>query len=92
MIAKGVVITLPVLSGAAARHVAELRHQRYLESRFKERHQIARELHDTLAHRMTAIAIQAQAWPRIGGIESGSCTGDIGNDRTNSVGQFAGHA
>ena len=61
MIAKGVVITLPVLSGAAARHVAELRHQRYLESRFKERHQIARELHDTLAHRMTAIAIQAQA-------------------------------
>lgn len=61
MIVKGVVITLPVLSGAAARHVAELRHQRDLESRFKERHQIARELHDTLAHRMTAIAIQAQA-------------------------------
>ena len=61
MIAKGVVITLPVLTGAAARHIAELRHQRDLESRFKERHQIARELHDTLAHRMTAIAIQAQA-------------------------------
>ncbi len=61
MVAKGVVITLPVLSGAVARHVAELRHRRDLESRFKERHEIARELHDTLAHRMTAIAIQAQA-------------------------------
>ena len=61
MILKSVVICLPVFSGAAMRHLAELRHERDLESRFKERHQIARELHDTLAHRMTAIAIQAQA-------------------------------
>ncbi len=61
MIFKSVVISLPVLSGAAMRHLAELRHARTVESRFRERHQIARELHDTLAHRMTAIAIQAQA-------------------------------
>ena len=61
MVLKGVAISLPILSGAAMRHLAELRHARALESRFKERHQIARELHDTLAHRMTAIAIQAQA-------------------------------
>ena len=61
MVLKGVAISLPVLSGAAMRHLAELRHARAVESRFKERHQIARELHDTLAHRMTAIAIQAQA-------------------------------
>ena len=61
MILKGIAICLPVLSGAAIRHLAELRHARAIESRFKERHQIARELHDTLAHRMTAIAIQAQA-------------------------------
>ena len=58
---KSIVISLPVVSGAAIRHLAELRHARALESRFRERHQIARELHDTLAHRMTAIAIQAQA-------------------------------
>ena len=58
---KGMVITLPVITGAATRHLAELRHARARESRFDERHQIARELHDTLAHRMTAIAIQAQA-------------------------------
>ena len=61
MTLKSVAISLPVLSGAAMRHLAELRHARAVESRFRERHQIARELHDTLAHRMTAIAIQAQA-------------------------------
>ncbi len=61
MVLKGIVISLPVITGAATRHLAELRHARALESRFNERHQIARELHDTIAHRMTAIAIQAQA-------------------------------
>ena len=61
IILKSIVISLPVISGAVMRHLAELRHARALESRFKERHQIARELHDTIAHRMTAIAIQAQA-------------------------------
>ena len=61
MVMKSIAISLPVLSGAAMRHLSELRHARARESRFRERHQIARELHDTLAHRMTAIAIQAQA-------------------------------
>lgn len=61
IIFKIVVISLPVLTGAVTRHVAELRFQRNQESRFKERHQIARELHDTIAHQMSAIAIQAQA-------------------------------
>ena len=61
IVLKGIVISLPVITGAATRHLAELRHARALESRFNERHQIARELHDTIAHRMTAIAIQAQA-------------------------------
>lgn len=61
VVLKSIVVCLPVFSGAAVRHLAELRHERDMESRFKERHQIARELHDTLAHRMTAIAVQAQA-------------------------------
>ena len=58
---ESILIALPVFSGAATRRSAELRHARDLEVRFKERHQIARDLHDTIAHRMTAIAIQAQA-------------------------------
>lgn len=61
MVLKGIVICLPVITGAVTRHLAELRHARARESRFNERQQIARELHDTIAHRMTAIAIQAQA-------------------------------
>ncbi len=58
---ESIFIALPVFSGAATRRSAELRHARDLEVRLKERHQIARDLHDTIAHRMTAIAIQAQA-------------------------------
>ena len=61
IVLKGIVISVPVITGAVTRHLAELRHARAFESRFNERHQIARELHDTIAHRMTAIAIQAQA-------------------------------
>ena len=61
IVLKGIVISLPIITGATARHLAELRHAQALESRFNERQQIARELHDTIAHRMTAIAIQAQA-------------------------------
>ena len=69
---KIVVICLPVLTGAVTRHVAELRYQRDQESRFKERHQIARELHDTIAHRMSAIAIQAQAGKALAGSNPGA--------------------
>ena len=54
-------IALPVFSGAAMRRSAELRRARDMEVRLKERNRIARDLHDAIAHRMTAIAIQAQA-------------------------------
>ena len=60
-IVENIFIAIPVFSGAAVRRSAELRHARDREVRLRERHQIARDLHDTIAHRMTAIAIQAQA-------------------------------
>ncbi|MBP2413997.1 signal transduction histidine kinase [Arthrobacter stackebrandtii] len=39
-----------------ARHAADVEH-----SRLAERHRIAREMHDTLAHRMSLVAVQAAA-------------------------------
>ena len=66
-----------MLTGAATRHVAELRHQRDQDSRFKERHQIARELHDTIAHRMSAIAIQAQAGKALAESNPGAVLGTL---------------
>lgn len=53
------------LAPAAAGYVFRVRDEamrsRVLNARRSERVEIARELHDTLAHHMTAIAIQAQA-------------------------------
>ena len=65
-------IALPVFSGAAMRRSAELRRARDLEVRLKERHRIARDLHDTIAHRMTAIAIQAQAGRTVAASDPGA--------------------
>lgn len=57
--------TLRWLAPAAAGYVFRVRDDatraRVLNARRSERVEIARELHDTLAHHMTAIAIQAQA-------------------------------
>lgn len=54
-------VLLFIAGGAVARYRADLsaRHQR--ELRAEERLSLARELHDTVAHHMSAIAVQAQA-------------------------------
>jgi len=55
------VLAFPMALGLASRFRAQS-HQRELESqRLRERTKLARELHDTVAHHVTAIAIQAQA-------------------------------
>jgi signal transduction histidine kinase len=47
--------------GAAVRYRAIARQQLIVQAKLQEREQLARELHDTVAHHVTAIAIQAQA-------------------------------
>lgn len=52
---------LPVELGAAIRYRTSARAREIDEMRSRERQQLARELHDTVAHHVSAIAIRAQA-------------------------------
>ncbi|MEZ5382913.1 MAG: sensor histidine kinase [Microthrixaceae bacterium] len=52
---------LPAALGMVFRYRARLRDRAVDEARLEERHRLARELHDTVAHHVSAIAVQAQA-------------------------------
>lgn len=52
---------VPAVLGAAIRYEASSRFRRVEQVKSREREQLARELHDTVAHHVSAIAIQAQA-------------------------------
>jgi signal transduction histidine kinase len=61
-------LLLFVASAAVFRYRAEVWSRRQLEIRNQERVALARELHDTVAHHVSAIAVQAQA----GGVVAGT--------------------
>lgn len=61
VIGGGVVLLLPVLIGLNVRSRQLARDRAVTEARANERVTLARELHDTVAHHVSAIAVQAQA-------------------------------
>ncbi len=54
-------LVFPATLGAAVRNWATSRRRELDQVRLREREQLARELHDTVAHHVSAIAIRAQA-------------------------------
>lgn len=68
-----IVLALPVSVALAIRYVGRSRQQAREQIRVSERERLARDLHDTVAHHMSAIAIQAQAGRFVA--ESGSLEG-----------------
>lgn len=56
-----VIILLACAVGFAVRYAGELRAEELAGLRSREREELARELHDTVAHHVSAIAVRAQA-------------------------------
>ena len=61
IIGGGIVLALPAVIGAEIRAWSNRRNRQEEQIRLLERAQLARELHDTVAHHVSAIAVQAQA-------------------------------
>ncbi len=55
------VLLLPAAMGVAVRSRSQVHQHELEEARLRERQQLARDLHDTVAHHVSAIVVQAQA-------------------------------
>lgn len=69
VIGGSVLLLLFVALAAVFRYRADLWHRQQREIRNEERMALARELHDTVAHHVSAIAVQAQAGRVVAGIQ-----------------------
>lgn len=61
VVGGGLVLVLCAVLGVTLRYRALVLTQRFEQVRSRERESLARELHDTVAHHVSAIAVQAQA-------------------------------
>jgi signal transduction histidine kinase len=62
-------LLLPSALGASVRYRARAKSRQIEDAKHLEREQLARELHDTVAHHVSAIAIQAQAGLAVAGTD-----------------------
>ncbi len=67
VIGGAVVVSLSAALGALARYEYRARDRDIEQAKLREREQLARELHDTVAHHVSAIAVQAQAGRALAG-------------------------
>jgi signal transduction histidine kinase len=72
LIGGAVVFTFPAVLGTSVRFWASSRARQLDQVKLLEREQLARELHDSVAHHVSAIAIQAQAGRVLAATRSGA--------------------
>ncbi len=65
-IGGAIVLLFPAVLGAEVRHLIQRRDRDLNEVKARERELLARDLHDTVAHHVSAIAVQAQAGRVVG--------------------------
>lgn len=64
-------LSIPVQAGLLVRYRGAARARQIEEAKSREREQLARELHDTVAHHVSAIAVQAQAGQALAATDPG---------------------
>jgi signal transduction histidine kinase len=65
-----VVVALPAVLGIAVRYRESSRAREIEQARMREREQLARDLHDTVAHHVSAMVVRAQAGRVVGASDS----------------------